>query len=256
MSWIDPAAEPDFPPLLCGRRVVPGVAALDGAVAGAMAGELTAGDVIWESDPARVALAVVLQPDVTLSQGAQMLPLAMVALADCIGSLAPPQVGVMFRWPGTVTVNGARVGEVRVLAPGAEPAAVPDWLVVAIDVRMQQGADEAEPGASPDRTTLAEEGCAELTYLDVMGSFSKHLLTWINIWEDEGFEPVHKSWMERVEEQFQSHPQSQSVVVKGMDEDGNLIVGEAGGAVSQLALVDAIETVDAAGRRGEPEGGR
>mgnify|MGYP001822568600 CR=1 FL=1 len=252
MSWIDPAAEPDFPPLFSGRRVVPGTSALEGAVAGAATGELTAGDVIWESDPARVALAVVLEPDVTLRQAAQMLPLTMVALADCIGSLAPPQVGVMFRWPGTVTVNGARVGEVRVVAPGAAPDAVPDWLVVAVDVGMQLGADEAEPGTSPDRTTLAEEGCAELTYIDVMGSFSKHLLTWINIWEDEGFKPVHKSWMERVEEQSQY--QSQSVAVKGMDEDGNLIVGVADGSVRLLALVDTIETIGAADRSGDQEG--
>ena len=41
------------------------------------------------------------------------------------GSLAPPQVGVMFRWPGTVTVNGAKVGDVRVVSSNADAGAVP-----------------------------------------------------------------------------------------------------------------------------------
>ena len=251
MSWIDPAAEPDFPPLLSGRRVVPGTSALEGAVAGAATGELTAGDVIWETDPARVALAVVLEPDVTLRQAAQMLPLTMVALADCIGSLAPPQVGVMFRWPGTVTVNGAKVGDVCVVASNADAGAVPDWLVVSVDLGMHPATAADEPGRTPDLTTLADEGCGELAYLDVMGSFSKHFLTWLNIWEDEGFRPVHESWIERAEDREVPRRlagEEAEVTIRGMDEDGNLIVASNEGRVSALPLVDVVDLADPPGK--------
>lgn len=250
MTWVNPAAGPAFPPLLVGRCTVPGLRARDEAVAGAGSGALLAGDVLWENDPTRVALAIVLQPEVALRQAAQMLPLAMVALADCIGSLAPPQVGVMFRWPGTVTVNGAKVGDVRVVSSDGEAGAVPNWLVVSVDLRMQPEADADEPGKSPDQTTLSDEGCEELTYLDVMASFSKHFLAWVNIWEGEGFRPVHKNWIERVEDRTMPRRLAGAeavVTVRGMDEDGNLLVASNEGIVSALRLVDTVELADPQG---------
>ncbi|MGI9409893.1 MAG: biotin/lipoate--protein ligase family protein, partial [Hyphomicrobiaceae bacterium] len=91
---VDPLLEPSFPPLLSGRRAVPGQGPMDGALEGVRGGELGAGDVIWTDSPDMVELAIVLEPDVALARAAQMLPLTMVAAADCIGALAPPQVGV------------------------------------------------------------------------------------------------------------------------------------------------------------------
>jgi BirA family transcriptional regulator, biotin operon repressor / biotin---[acetyl-CoA-carboxylase] ligase len=246
LTWIDAIVEPDFPPLLSGRRIVPGASVLVEAVSGAKAGTLGAGDVLWDSDPTRVAVALVLEPDVALRKAAQMLPLAMVAAADCIGALAPPQVGVMFRWPGTVTVNSATVGEIVAISATDAPDHVPEWLVISMELRMRLPPDADEPGKTPEVTTLADEGCEDLSNLDIMGSFARHFLTWLNIWEDDGFRQINQSWIGRAE--GNAAPAGHRglgnlATVSGMDEDGNLLVRDrTTGQVHALGLLDVIET--------------
>ena len=195
----DLLVEPSFPPLLSGRRAVPGHSALDGALEGVRRVELGAGDVIWTDSPDVVELAIVLEPDVVLARAAQMLPMTMVAAADCIGALAPPQVGVMLLWPNEIRVNGATVGHVDVVAARCEPDAVPNWLVAGISLRFRFPEGMAEPGHNRRETALAEEGCEELSNVELVESFTRHFLTWLNNWQDEGFKPVHQSWLDRAE---------------------------------------------------------
>jgi hypothetical protein len=71
----------------------------------------------------------VLEPEVRLERALQMAPLMMVALGDCIGSLAPPKVAIHYRWPNGILLNGSMAGEVRLGAPNVPADAIPDWLV-------------------------------------------------------------------------------------------------------------------------------
>jgi BirA family transcriptional regulator, biotin operon repressor / biotin---[acetyl-CoA-carboxylase] ligase len=245
LTWTETTAEPDFPPLLTGRRILPGADPYAEAVAGVQTGELGAGDVLWDGNPTRVALAIVLEPEVPLAKAAQMLPLAMVAMADCVGALAPPQVAVMLRWPRTITVNGAAVGEIRAACDTDVADHIPDWLVVSVDLRMRLAPDAAEPGRTPDRTTLADEGCEELTNLDVIGSFTRHFLTWLNNWQDEGLKAVQQNWLRLAEDR--DGPRAVdglagTVRITGMDEDGNLLVRNDRGEELMLPLLASIET--------------
>jgi len=250
LTWIEPKAEPSFPPLLSGRQVIAGESPGNAALAGVRDGSLGAGDILWGSDPSLVEVAIVLEPDVAFNKAAQMLPLAMVAAGDCIGAIAPPQVGVMFRWPGYVSVNGAPVGTVGVVMDSdtldANGLHAPSWLIVNLLLRMHLPQPEHEPGQTPGMTALAEEGCEDLSHLDVIGSFARHFLTWLNIWQDGGFRPIHVAWMQRADGRdaginIPGHPSP--VVVTGMDDEGNLLVrtSDHPGPVTALALIDAIE---------------
>ena len=244
--------EPSFPPLLSGRRAVPGHGALEGALAGVAARELGAGDVIWTDDPASVELAIVLEPDIPLVRAVQMLPMTMVATADCIGALAPPQVGVMLLWPNEIRVNGASVGHVQTVVATCEPEAIPDWLVVAVSLRLKFAEGDPEPGHRRNETALAEEGCDELSNIMLIESFTRHFLTWLNNWQDEGFKPVHQSWLERAEGRdsdvtFAGVDESRPVRVVGLDEDGNLIAKRGDGTHVSASLLDAV-SIGAQGR--------
>ena len=244
--------EPSFPPLLSGRRAVPGHGALEGALAGVSAEELGGGDVIWTDDPAMVELAIVLEPDVPLVRAVQMLPMTMVATADCIGALAPPQVGVMLLWPNEIRVNGASVGHVVTAAANCEPNEIPDWLVVAISLRLRFAEGDPEPGHRHNETALAEEGCDELSNIMLIESFTRHFLTWLNNWQDEGFKPVHQSWLDRAEGRdsdvtLAGVDDNRPVRVVGLDEDGNLISKRGDGTHVSASLLDAV-SIRAQGR--------
>lgn len=245
--------EPEFPPLLSGRRIVEGQTALAGAVAGARNHSLGAGDVLWDDNPARVELAIVLEPDVPLVRAVQMLPLAMAAAGDCIGVLSPPQVGVMFRWPAALLVNGAQAGRVSLMSDGSDRDAVPDWMVLGLDVRLHHEADDVEPGHHRDITSLAEEGCDELTNVQLIESYTRHFLTWLNLWQDDGFRAVHGGFLDRLEGRDEpvvlgaAATGQEPVTVIGLDEDGNLLVRRQDGSTTALLLLDALESQAAVG---------
>lgn len=182
-------AEPVFPPLLEGR-IAPGDPF---AAARAAAAEgCDAGLVLYDVTPDRLRAAVVFAPEVPLAEAMVMLPVCGVGFQNALGVLAPPEVGVHLDWDGGIRVNGARCGHLAAAAAPHDPDAVPDWLVVGLDLVLRLGADE--PGRTPERTGLWEEGCAEVDPVALLESWTRHMLVWLNRWTDDGTRPLYQEW--------------------------------------------------------------
>lgn len=238
-------AEPTFPPLLNGRVVIKGDSPRDLAVRGAQKGELGAGDTLWLQDTEQAELAIVLEPDDPLSRSAQMLPLAVAAAGDALANLTPPQVGVQFRWPATLLLNGAAAGACSLTIPhDCQPGDTPAWMVLGFSLRFafEEG---HEPGTMPGITSLVEEGGEELTTIDVLDTFSRHFLSLLDTWMNDGFADAVQNWSGRVEGRSETvdvpHPTgAMSGRVLGLDEDGNLLVRCDDGATAALALLDCL----------------
>ena len=101
------------------------------------------------------------------------------------------------------------------------------------------------PGELPDRTTLHEEGAGEVTRTMLIESVSRHFLTWIDGWMNEGFKGVHENWLGRVVGSDQDiticHAgASLSGRVTGMDEDGNLLFTPANKQPQAFALTETV----------------
>lgn len=240
--------DPQFPPLLTGHGIKGAEPAFETACAGAAAGRFGAGDVVWSRNVWCLDLALVLEPEVPLAGAVQMVPLAMVAAADSIGSLLPPQVGLTFSWPVTLRLNGAVAGAVRAgVPPGVSSQDVPPWLVVGLWLRHLRRSEDPEPGEAPDITWLSEEGGQELTRTELIESYCRHFLTWLHLWQTGGFRPVHEAWL------FRAEGRRSTIAVEtpdgtrvegdflGLDEGGNLLVKDQGGLVRSLHLVDWVE---------------
>jgi biotin-(acetyl-CoA carboxylase) ligase len=238
--------DPQFPPLLQGHAVKAPVRALARACELARTRALGAGDVVWSRTTARAELAVVLEPEVALARAAQMAPLMMVALGDCLGALAPPKLGVHYRWPGALLLNGSVAGEVRLGAPRARADATPEWLVVSAGLDIQAPREERREWS---RTSLAEEAGADITRTDVLQSLAAHFLTWLNTWQDDGFRPVHDQWLFRAEGRespatFSHRNTRVEGQVLGLDESANLLLKTAAGKVESLAFLDHVDFVE------------
>ncbi len=239
--------DPTFPPLLNGHAIPETDSAFESACARAGACDAGAGDVIWSRNEARIQVAIVLEPDVGMETAVQMLPLCLVALGDCLGALTPPQVGVTFIWPNVVCINGAPACAFRAAAAATkEPQAVPDWIVLGLELQHLRAAGDPEPGETPDRTWFSEEGGAELTRSDIIESYARHFLTWLNTWNDDGFKPVHDSWMFRAankdEEITLTHAgREHAGTFISLDESGNLLLKDADGTVAVLRLEDYFD---------------
>jgi BirA family transcriptional regulator, biotin operon repressor / biotin---[acetyl-CoA-carboxylase] ligase len=238
--------DPRFPPLLMGHDVKAPAQPMAEACRLAQAHALGAGDVVWSRNTARATLAIVLEPEVTLSRALQMAPLLMVALGDCLGALCPPQVAVQYRWPRDIVLNGTPAGEVRIAAPRNPPDQVPAWLVVGADLEI---AAPLEDRRDWSRTSLAEEAGPDITRTDVLQSVAAHFLTWLNTWGEAGFRPVHDQWLFRAigREKAVAFPQGDKIVeghVVGLDESANLLLKTAAGKVRCLQFLDSVDLID------------
>ncbi len=241
--------DPTFPPLMSGVGVSAPDQPFAFAVRGARDGSLGAGHVVWARNTSVVDWAIVLEPDVPLGRALQMVPLAMVAAGDCIGVLTPPQVGLMYQWPDTIMVNGGAAGHVEVAASTMDLEVVPDWLVVRLHVQLKRDA-RVEPGERPGVTSLDEEGCPDLTRSSMIESYSRHFLTWLNTWNDDGFHPIHSAWLFRAfglkEDYSRELPGGQTVkgTFTGLDEDGNMLLKTPAGDMTLVTFADALLSME------------
>jgi len=170
----------------------------------------------------------------------------MVAIGDSLGAMTPPQVGVSFSWPGHIRVNGGLAGEINAAAGGKrDSTSTPDWMVLRLWLRHRREDHEPEPGDVPEQTWLSEEGCEELTPTDIIESYSRHFLTWLNDWNEDGFRSAHASWLFRAQERDEDVSvtiggKTFTGLMQGLDDSGNLLVKD-GDKTNAAMLIDAFE---------------
>ena len=158
------------------------------------------GDFFWSPRPDRLDCAILLHPELSADQADNLAHVAMVGLGDAVGAQLPPAIGVTFRWPDTLLVNGAVAGGIRLAAAATRNRAeIPDWQVLGISVAIYGDRADPSPGRQPEVTTLYDEGAVDLTTVSLAESLSRHLLAWIHRWQEDGFAPVSDSWLSRAE---------------------------------------------------------
>jgi len=191
---------PDLPSLFRPVALREGADAMARAMA--LAPEQGAGTLAWVGAFARAEAAVVLEPDMPLGQARLAFHAAANALADALVALGPPELGVRLRWPGTLLLNGGAAGWLRLAAPpGAAPEAVPDWLVVGMEVRLAFPEGQ-EPGLRPGETALAEEGFdPEVDGPTLTAAWARHLMGGIDAWQSGGPAKLAEPFLARLEEE-------------------------------------------------------
>ena len=222
---------PDLPSLFA-----PVVALREGgdafARAAALAPERGAGTLVWVRAYARAEAAVVLEPEMPLGPARLAFHAAANALADALASLAPPDVGVALRWPGTAVVNLGECGSVRLAAPpGAAEDAVPDWLVVGMELRLAFPTDY-EPGRAPETTALVEEGFEEIGPADLTAAWARHLMAGLDEWQARGPQRVAERYLARLLDEAETPD-----LRRGIDPaTGALVLDRAGAARERRPL--------------------
>ncbi len=218
---MTPDEQPSFPPLLKGEETLPGMDPFAKAVASAALGT-DPGLICWARDETAMRAALVLAPEAPLERAVGITFAVALGLGDALGALAPPEVAVHYVWPGAFKVNGADCGAMRAAASTTDPAAVPDWLVIGVEMPFRRPSSDDEPGNRPGQTYLIEEGCVEVTPLKLLDSWARHTLVWINRWLDDGFQPLHAAWRERAWGMGENLPEGGTFM--GLDELGGMLV--------------------------------
>ncbi len=180
---------PILPPLLTGHPAPAGVDPVAFALEAAAAGRLGAGDLVWSQATDVAAAAVVLEPDVPWRDVLEIVPVMLLAVGDALGSIGPPDLPLMIRWPETLTANGGTVGRVRidVTAPTGLDG-IPDHAVVGFSVTLELPERLRDaPGHEVGVTALHEEGCGDVVSDALIGATARHFLSWLDEWRHGGF---------------------------------------------------------------------
>ena len=232
---FDKVGQPSFPPLLRGEEVAgdPLGQAASRAMTGADPGLL-----VWARRADAMQAAIVLAPEQPLAEAIGVFLAAPVALGDALGALAPPEVAVHYVWPGGILVNGAGCGRARAAAATADPAAVPDWLVLGVEMPFLPP-EGREGGENPDETCLFAEGCGEVPPLALLESWSRHMLVRIRSFVDDGIAPLHAAWRARAWKMGERLPDGSGVFI-GLDEHGGMLV-EADGTTRLRPILEALK---------------
>ncbi len=214
---------------------------LDGGADVAAVARLRAADgadpalVLCAERPDMLDAAVILHPETPLETASLVVYAAMLGLGDALGAVVPPGIDVTFRWPNRIEANLGAMAEVTLEIPdNAVPGAPPDWMAVRVMAVIGPLEDDWRQGGFPE-TSLREEGCAEVTSGEFLESFARHFLTWINRWEDDGFDPLRSMWLrhtptERKDDGLEIAIQIGDAVHVGLfrsiDDDGAMVLSE------------------------------
>jgi BirA family transcriptional regulator, biotin operon repressor / biotin---[acetyl-CoA-carboxylase] ligase len=235
---------PAFPPLLRPFAVPSDLDPFERAIKLALEGA-EAGTVLWSIGQDVCDAAVVLAPEQPREQSMPIVLVAMLGTADALGSLLPPAVPVTFGWPDRIEVNGGVVGGVRCAsAPTEAPDVVPEWLVIGFRIAMRGPRSNPEAPGDRARTSLAEEGCGEVSTIDLLEQFGRHFLGWINRWQEEGMRPVQQAWLRRAtglgkEVEVRVGQQVRTGIFEGLSETGAMRLVRHGVAQT-IALDEAM----------------
>ncbi len=192
----------------------------------------------WQGLAGNLFFSLVLRPECSPQQAAQLGFVAAVALGDAIGSVAPPMIEVQFKWPNDVLLNERKGAGILLESKIADGAL--EWLVLGVGVNVEAYPQDLEPPA----TSLHFEGApGDLTAVRMLEAFAPHFMSRVNRWLDDGFAPIRRSWLnhayglgeqigvdlsrERLEGRF-----------KDLDENGTLILELPDGGTRSVAAGD------------------
>ena len=180
-----------------------------------------------------VEFAVVLEPEEPLRTARRALYAGLAALGDALAAHAPPERPISFDWPDAVRVDGGLVGGGRLAWPAAAKEDAPaEWLVFGAMVRIvAMGAEE--PGLRPLSAALEEEGFDDLGCGRLVESFSRHLMSVLDLWQANGFAEAAKSYLARLA--------PVSGLRRDLDANGDLLIRRSReSAIERHPLADAL----------------
>ncbi len=232
-----------LPPLF---RLTPIGAADDVAAEAARAAKAGAdpGTVICAEREDILDCAVILHPDMPREEAILVLYVATLGLGDAIGAEAPAGIDVTYRWPNLLDANIGSIARLDLELPAdAADSEVPEWLAVRVRIQVGPLDDDWREDVFPE-TSLHNEGAVEVTVSVLLESFCRHFLTWLNRWQQDGFEPVRAMWLRHAP----AHDQEIDLVLNsgqfagafaGIGDDGALELDE-DGTRRRFALVENI----------------
>lgn len=201
------------------------------AHASAEAGALGAGTLVFVGRFDLAEFAVVLEPEETLGLARRAFYAGMVALADTLAALAPPETPIALDWPDGVRIRRGLVGGGRLAWPrGTGENDVPDWLVFGAMVRL--ASMTGKEALLPLATALEDEGFGAIGAERFVADFSRRLMAALDRLRVGDFAGIARDCAAKL-------PRERGVI-QTIDASGDLRIERLGRRAERLELRSAL----------------
>jgi BirA family transcriptional regulator, biotin operon repressor / biotin---[acetyl-CoA-carboxylase] ligase len=181
----------------------------------------------WDSPTGNLAATLMLRPERSASECAQLSFAAAVAACDALAGFAP-SAELRVKWPNDVLADGRKIAGILLESAGNGP--VPDYLAIGIGMNLAMHPEGTEFPA----TSLAALGAAPPPPDDVLLALAAQFARWYGTWCTDGFAPVRDAWLARAKGlgtriRARLATRETEGVFEGIDETGALLLRETGG---------------------------
>lgn len=196
----------------------------------------------WYSPRGNLSFTLILRPDCPAIEAAQISFLAAVALGEAIGTVSPP-VEVTYKWPNDVLLQGSKVAGILLESRAASEERLA-YLLLGCGVNVAHFPQDPELKA----TSMHFEGVPKsVTPEELLEAFSRHFLSRVSRWVEDGFEPIRRAWLRHAaglgEEILVRLPHE---VLKGrfrdLDQEGYLLLEMADGEERRISSGEVFLT--------------
>jgi BirA family biotin operon repressor/biotin-[acetyl-CoA-carboxylase] ligase len=180
----------------------------------------------WESPAGNLAATLLISPDKSASECAQLSFVTAIAAADAVSAFAP-SADVKVKWPNDVLAGGKKLAGI-LLESASGAGTTPTYLAVGVGMNLAHFPPDTEFPA----TSLAAVGAGVPKPGDVLTQLAAHFAKWYDIWMKTGFSSIQDAWLARAAglgtriRARLTHEET-SGVFEGIDNTGALILREA-----------------------------
>lgn len=146
----------------------------------------------WVSADGNLFVTVLLSPNASLEQCAQLSFVASLAVADTLEAILPDPARVACKWPNDVLVGGKKIAGILLESfMGKESSK--QWVAVGVGVNVDNSPEHVMFPA----TSLRESGVELISAKIVLSRFVEQFIGRYDEWEAEGFTPIEKTWKKK-----------------------------------------------------------
>lgn len=180
----------------------------------------------WESPSGNLAATLLMRPEKSPGEAAQLSFVAALAASDMVQSFAQT-VSIAVKWPNDVLADGRKIAGILLESASCGGGRL-DWLAVGIGVNLAEHPEGTEFPA----TSLAALGESVPPARDALARLASAWAKWYDVWNARGFGDIRDAWLARAANiggRIRARLQNEetSGVFEGIDETGALILREA-----------------------------
>jgi BirA family biotin operon repressor/biotin-[acetyl-CoA-carboxylase] ligase len=175
----------------------------------------------WEGGDGNLMATLLLTPERSLAERAQLSFVTAIAAADMAKHFAPDG-DIAVKWPNDILAKGEKLAGMLLEATGP---------VLAIGVGMNL--TSFPPDTEFPATALSELGVIPPTPADALTFLAARFATWYEVWRWQGFAPIREAWLARAlgmgtRIRARLATEERHGVFEGISHDGALLLNEAG----------------------------